>query len=78
MSRRLAPCGTVAAWQRHRKLGEPACEACSEANAAASRARGRAMSRLARRYPGEFQRFLAEARANEPTLQYEDARGGPA
>ena len=28
---RLAPCGTSAAYRRHRRRGEPACPACLEA-----------------------------------------------
>ena len=34
MSRELRPCGTVAAYRRHIKAGEPACEACLIANRA--------------------------------------------
>lgn len=37
MPRRLKPCGTLAAYQRHLKDGEPACEACLAARAAYSR-----------------------------------------
>jgi len=33
---RLAPCGTRAAYSRHRKAGEPACDACRAANGAYS------------------------------------------
>lgn len=32
MIRQLQPCGTQAAWQRHRKHGEKPCEACREAH----------------------------------------------
>jgi hypothetical protein len=31
MTRDLAPCGTSAAARRHRRRGEPACEACLQA-----------------------------------------------
>lgn len=31
MSRELKPCGTVAAYERHRRRGEEVCEACREA-----------------------------------------------
>jgi len=33
------PCGTVAAYQRHRRRGEAACGLCAEANRQKSRAR---------------------------------------
>jgi hypothetical protein len=29
--RELAPCGTYAAWMRHRRHGEEPCESCREA-----------------------------------------------
>ena len=29
---RLQPCGTLAAYKRHQRRGEPACEACRLAN----------------------------------------------
>jgi hypothetical protein len=32
MSRHLKPCGTEAAWQRHRYRGEPVDEACEQAH----------------------------------------------
>ena len=32
MSRELSPCGTLAAYRRHKRSGEPVCEACAEAN----------------------------------------------
>lgn len=35
MSRLLAPCGTPAAYQRHRRADEPACDACKAAHTAA-------------------------------------------
>lgn len=34
----LAPCGTVAAYARHRRRGEDACDACREANTEKGRA----------------------------------------
>lgn len=34
MSRTLAPCGTVAAYNRHLRRGETPCDACREANTA--------------------------------------------
>lgn len=33
----FAPCGTVAAYRRHKRRGEPACDACLEANRAAQK-----------------------------------------
>lgn len=39
MPRQLRPCGTVAAYRRHRNHGETPCEACRAAVAAYSRAR---------------------------------------
>lgn len=38
MSRELKPCGTHAAYQRHRRSGEPPCSACLAANAEKTRA----------------------------------------
>lgn len=35
----LQPCGTVAAYARHRRAGEEACEACRKARAAYTRSR---------------------------------------
>jgi hypothetical protein len=32
--RELLPCGTVAAYQRHKRRGETPCEACKQAHAA--------------------------------------------
>ena len=34
-----APCGTVAAYKRHRRNGEEPCQPCKDANAAATKAR---------------------------------------
>lgn len=42
MSRELKPCGTHAAYQRHRRRGETPCTACLAANAAKTRAHKRA------------------------------------
>ena len=33
----IAPCGTYAAYQRHKKLGETPCQPCKDANAAHQR-----------------------------------------
>lgn len=46
MAQAVAPCGTVSAYKRHRRRGEPACEECKRAKRAyerdrASRARAR-------------------------------------
>lgn len=35
----LAPCGTTAAWRRHRRRGEAPCDACRAANSARTKAR---------------------------------------
>jgi len=44
----LQPCGTPAAYKRHRVAGEPACEACRQANTEASIAyRGRRAGQVA-------------------------------
>lgn len=32
MARELAPCGTLAAYRRHKRRGEPVCEACAAVN----------------------------------------------
>lgn len=40
--RELQPCGTAAAYQRHRRYNEPICEPCMTANAANRRRQRRA------------------------------------
>lgn len=72
-ARELEPCGTNAAYQRHRRHGEVTCQECRDAVAAnerdfnartgAKRARYRAFSELARRHRGEFAQLLAQERA---------------
>lgn len=37
MTRPLRPCGTYAAYMRHKKAGEPTCQPCRDANAARQR-----------------------------------------
>ena len=44
MSRELKPCGTPAAYKRHRARGEAVCEACRVANYAAQKAQQQARS----------------------------------
>jgi len=71
----LRPCGTEAAYRRHRNHGEDACELCliahrdytrnSERGKVLSRARHRALSRLQDAYPDSFQIFFAEELAKE-------------
>lgn len=39
MARALKPCGTVAAYRRHRKNGEDPCDLCKKANATVQRER---------------------------------------
>lgn len=69
MPRKLKPCGTRAAYQRHLLHGEQPCDECKAANSAAARpgnrVKMRALKRLARRHPGEFAALLAEERAND-------------
>lgn len=65
MTRQLQPCGTSAAYARHRAHGEEPCDACPAANAAAkrgqghSRARDRARTALVHRYPDEYAELVA-------------------
>jgi hypothetical protein len=58
--RKVQPCGTDAAYRRHKKAGEPACAPCVEAHRAAEATRRRAFraaeterNRLARRLEAE-------------------------
>jgi hypothetical protein len=75
---RLAACGTRAAFERHRRRGEPADAACRDANneyhrlryagllgiEAEERAmRQEALEALAHRHPEEFARLLAQVQA---------------
>jgi hypothetical protein len=63
----LMPCGTRAAYQRHLRHDEPACDACRDAMNAYSkpriRARSRAQSRLVEIKRPEFKELLADERA---------------
>ncbi|MCP2339213.1 hypothetical protein [Actinomadura rupiterrae] len=58
MSRTLQPCGTRAAYKRHKRRGEQPCEPCRQANAAYIRptgsARHRALKALAERHAAEY------------------------
>lgn len=80
MRRELQPCGTNAAYQRHRRHGEPVDEACRTAHStemsslkrarkekiyARERARRQAHAALAHRHPEEFARLYAAALAEE-------------
>lgn len=77
MARQLQPCGTPAAYQRHRHRGEPIDDACRVAvNAYVTayrkatgyrhnKARSRALTRLARRYHEAYRTLLAEEMAKE-------------
>ncbi|MCP2339214.1 hypothetical protein [Actinomadura rupiterrae] len=68
MSSDLRPCGTRAAYERHRRHGQPIDEACRKAKSAYvyakrggyQRARNRALTRLARTFPEMFARLEAE------------------
>ncbi len=63
-----AKCGTTSGYRRHRRLGEPACDACRAAHAryyresGYARLRYRAHRELARRHPDEFRSILASLR----------------
>src|SRR5690606_18216086 len=69
------PCGTRAAYERHRRQGEPIDDACREANAAYHRknargrayrrARQRAYTRLALTYSTAYRALLEEELAKE-------------
>lgn len=79
----VKPCGTYAAWQRHKRRQEKPCEACAAARAqylrqryrdpgwAMRRAREDALEALAHRHPEEFRRLygaaLQEARDQDVT-----------
>lgn len=52
MTSTLLPCGTWAAYRRHRRRGEDACEPCQEAQRARSR----------KRYYEHRERYLTNAR----------------
>jgi hypothetical protein len=71
MARELKPCGTIAAYQRHRRHGEDPCEPCREANRAhsgpATRARNAAVRRLIDIYPDVFDALFTEELAKEKT-----------
>ena len=55
----LEPCGTIAAYRRHRRKGQPACQRCKDANALA---RAERKERKARAAADAARRFTAEAR----------------
>lgn len=50
----LQPHGTEAAYKRHLSQKTTPCSACKGAHADTNRARNRALTKLARRYPGDF------------------------
>jgi hypothetical protein len=60
MPRVLKPCGTPAAFMRHRKHGEPVCEPCAQADRIykTEKARGYRAARKARR--AALDQLLAE------------------
>lgn len=85
MARELQPCGTPAAYMRHRKAKQKPCDPCRlawneyqcerrqdpdvrasirEQNKPSSKARHRALRRLARLYPADYRAIYAEERAN--------------
>jgi Zn-finger domain-containing protein len=60
-------CGTVRAYARHIKRGEPTCQACRDARSAYQRAhsvsQGRAQTRLSREFRDRYHEILNEERA---------------
>jgi hypothetical protein len=66
----LKPCGTNAAYARHRKRGEDPCGPCTKAHDAETgdkaRAHARAKSRLAGMYPATFRKLYIEELGYEP------------
>lgn len=86
MPRQLKPCGTEAAYQRHRRRGEEPCEPCKQAarevryprSGIYQRARIRALGQLGREYRARYLELLDEELAYEyrnrrPAV----GRGGP-
>lgn len=75
MARELQPCGTRAAYSRHRKNGEEACAPCMAANREAGKdarhAHGRALVRLAERHTAEFAALVTEEKAIQRAEQAE-------
>lgn len=75
MPRRLQPCGTRAAYQRHYRNGEKPCRPCRDAynsyqseyarDRGNQRAYQRALKRLARMHPNVFDALYAEELAKE-------------
>ena len=75
MARELKPCGTRAAYDRHRRNEEEPCKECRDANArrgrqnrrgkAYQRARVRALTRLSLLYETAFRSLLDEELAKE-------------
>lgn len=78
----LQPCGSVGAYQRHKRRGENPCDACRAANAGyhrerraagngvvtrwSKRTRAAALESLARRYRAEYLKELTAARTRDP------------
>ncbi|HEX7040593.1 MAG TPA: hypothetical protein VF202_10790 [Trueperaceae bacterium] len=73
MTRRLKPCGTVAAYMRHYRRGETPCRDCRYAyskyrreDRPYSRSYQDALSALVKRYPAEFRGIYEELRDSMP------------
>ena len=62
MTKPLQPCGTRAAYTRHKKAGEEPCGPCVEANRAASRATSAATRARRRANPENYTRPAAPRR----------------
>lgn len=73
MKRPLKPCGTVAAWKRHQRAGEPPCETCKAAHRedmAERRRLARGGARRAELPPLEVSPFCGDPGDREATLQW--------
>ncbi|AZQ77657.1 hypothetical protein EJ997_10215 [Flaviflexus ciconiae] len=63
MARALKPCGTIAAYRRHRKNDEDPCDQCREANAAVQRERRNAKK------AEKAEKFAAELEVSQPLIE---------
>ena len=67
MARALKPCGTVAAYRRHRKNNEEPCDPCREANATVQRERRDAKkAEKNKRFADEFRDVKARMESDTP------------
>lgn len=85
MPRKLEPCGTNAAHERHLRRDERPCDACRRAHNAEvaaylrrtgrATARQRALAKLARRHLKAFEQFYTQARRSEQARRTEPGTG---